>query len=1812
MASGTYDGNFSVNSVYTTNTSAASPVSIEAEPGASVVIDGQGAGVDLFVGAIFVDVTDIGFEGGDGAYGGGGIYNDGTITVTGCTFTGNTTADSGGGGGGIANNGNATVVDSSFSGNSAFAGLDGGGIYSSNGDLTVTDSTFTDNSVSATSVSGSPEGGGIASFGPTTVTGSAFSGNSATGSGDGGGIVSDDSITITDSTFTSNSVSGSGSSGGALELFGTSAVTGSTFTDNSASGPAISAVQTSVSGGAIFVGGTATITGSTFTGNSASGFEATGGGGVATSGGTSVNITGSSFTANSSDGGGGGGLWNEGTATVSDSTLSGNSATTEQGFQGNGGGIENYSGGTLGITDSTLSGNSSNGGNGGGIVNEGTATVADSTLSGNSAGSGNGGGIWNDAYGTLTLTSSTLSGNSATAVQGVGGDGGGIGSQAGGTGTVTVEADVIADSCYGPFTDSGYNVVAFTSGCPALAVGDSSALVSGDLGSLAANGGPTDTFLPVSFYGNPLLGVIPDATLGLCPTVDQRGDSSSGACDAGSVQVPPPPPPLNAPGTPVASAGDGSATVSWAPPTSDGGLPVTSYIVTPTPGCSTCGGLGVSSAGVGQPATVTEVTGLTNGTQYTFTVAATNSAGQGPSSGASNPVTPSGTPALSVSPTAVAFPPTAVGASAVEQQVTVTDPGPGPLTISAVSVIGGSGAFSVDGSTSTCAAGGGLASGGSCTVELTFTPGSAQAYTAQLDLGTNAAGGAATLAVTGTGEATAITHVYNVPDQGNPTVVIEGTGFGNSFPAADLGTSTDTGFFELTDATGSNKWSDGYTGDGCTATVTEWTDTLIVVQANVDTFFRCALAASDILGVTVYNASTAIPGVKATGEAVVAAAGPAPSVTNVSPRSGPLGGGTEVVVTGNGFTNARAVLFGSVAATSMTVMSSTEIDVTSPPSALAEGVSVLVIGSDQVPSATDCWPLQSQCATSFFYMQPSETISDVHLAGGVNGSQNVLGVTVTETGSMSMDASATIEESYNGPPSAVLATGNLSNINASLKVDISGKLSGGSDSSPLIDVPIPLPGSVPDLISLDFRIVSASLSGSAYLTVNFSQLGLQFSNVGYVNGGVTLGTPTLTCAGNVVDLSSIESSLGTLNGCMSMSWDATTSLQVDANPLWLSVGGSSPAGTLEAGIGPEVGFGANGTVSGSWSPASGVQQTGAFNYEGCLAFVNANLDASIGSFSENDSGTFGTADIFGNSTKQCPFKTGGTAATTAAGHTYTASTTPADPTVTTTGPTGIVTISPTNVNPAPVDPPGTTGQYFTVSASNAADVGTATITACGQTASQSVLWYDGTSWQAVPPPATPPGTGCLSSTLSATTVPSVADLGAGVILAVVTTPTVAAVSPASGAAAGGTTVMITGTGMSGATAVSFGSLAVSDFICGDTQCAAVSPPATAAGPVDVTVTTPQGVSPVSANDEFAYTASMTTPPGPAPAVSGLDPPTGPASGGTTVVISGTNLSGVTAVDFGRTPASSFDVVSAGTITAVSPPNAAGTVDVTLTAAGETSSVTSADEFTYSNPPTKTAAAGYWLAAADGGVFSFGGAAFFGSMAGVHLARPVVAMAATPDGAGYWLVAADGGVFAFGDAGFYGSIPGLPAADRPSTPVVGMAPTPDGKGYWEVTSAGDVYSFGDAAFYGPMGRIPLNMPVVGMAPTSDGHGYWLVAADGGVFAFGDAGYYGNGIGAASPDGSLFVGAAPTPDGAGYWLVSANGAVVSEGDAGRFGSLARTTLDKPVVGVAAAPGGSGYWLTAGDGGVFSFDAQFYGSMGGKPLNAPVVGIAASGAS
>jgi hypothetical protein len=93
----------------------------------------------------------------------------------------------------------------------------------------------------------------------------------------------------------------------------------------------------------------------------------------------------------------------------------------------------------------------------------------------------------------------------------------------------------------------------------------------------------------------------------------------------------------DAPTMGTATAGDAAATVTWGAPTVDGGSPVTGYVVSVYQGDATTA-FRTLTAPAG--ATTTQVSGLTNGTPYTFTVAAVNSVGTSPASGRSASVTP--------------------------------------------------------------------------------------------------------------------------------------------------------------------------------------------------------------------------------------------------------------------------------------------------------------------------------------------------------------------------------------------------------------------------------------------------------------------------------------------------------------------------------------------------------------------------------------------------------------------------------------------------------------------------------------------------------------------------------------------------------------------------------------------------------------------------------------------------------------------------------------------------------------------------------------------------------------------------------------------------------------------------------------------------------------------------------------------------------------------------------------------------------------------------------------------------------------------
>jgi hypothetical protein len=159
--------------------------------------------------------------------------------------------------------------------------------------------------------------------------------------------------------------------------------------------------------------------------------------------------------------------------------------------------------------------------------------------------------------------------------------------------------------------------------------------------------------------------------------------------------------------------------------------------------------------------------------------------------------------------------------------------------------------------------------------------------------------------------------------------------------------------------------------------------------------------------------------------------------------------------------------------------------------------------------------------------------------------------------------------------------------------------------------------------------------------------------------------------------------------------------------------------------------------------------------------------------------------------------------------------------------------------------------------------------------------------------------------------------------------------------------------------------------------------------------------------------------------------------------------------------------------------------------------------------------GYYLVGADGGVFAFGTAAYYGGLAGTPLVSPVVAIAADPEDGSYTLVEANGAATTFDAAQ-----PGTPVVDTvtgtSAAPIVAAVDTPDGLGTWLVASDGTVLTTGDAGDLGSPAGTPLNAPVVGVDATQDGLGYTLVAADGGVFSYGDSPFYGSTGGDSTPN------------------------------------------------------------------------------------------------
>ena len=233
------------------------------------MIDGPGAGAVTVSGNNTTEVFNIASDtvvsmsglsiiDGNGTFG-GGLFNEGTLTITNTTFTGNSAPY----GGAIYTralvghplDGILTLTGDTFSGNSATA--ESGAIDNwAGGTVTVTDDTFTGNSA--------PYGGAIGNeWGSVAVSNSTFSNNTAS-TGAGGAIINynpnDDfsnSLSVVGSTISGNTaVNGGGIANGGPD---TLSLTNDTITGNSVTG----------TGGGLYDNGTTTLTDCTVSGNSA-------------------------------------------------------------------------------------------------------------------------------------------------------------------------------------------------------------------------------------------------------------------------------------------------------------------------------------------------------------------------------------------------------------------------------------------------------------------------------------------------------------------------------------------------------------------------------------------------------------------------------------------------------------------------------------------------------------------------------------------------------------------------------------------------------------------------------------------------------------------------------------------------------------------------------------------------------------------------------------------------------------------------------------------------------------------------------------------------------------------------------------------------------------------------------------------------------------------------------------------------------------------------------------------------------------------------------------------------------------------------------------------------------------------------------------------------------------------------------------------------------------------------------------------------------------------------------------------------------
>jgi IPT/TIG domain len=699
---------------------------------------------------------------------------------------------------------------------------------------------------------------------------------------------------------------------------------------------------------------------------------------------------------------------------------------------------------------------------------------------------------------------------------------------------------------------------------------------------------------------------------------------------------------------------------------------------------------------------------------------------------------------------------------------------------------------------------------------------------------------------------------------------------------------------------------------------------------------------------------------------------PVPAVTNVQPNAGPLAGGTSVAISGSGFTGATAVDFGNgQSAAQFTVNSDSSITATSPPGSGTVSITVTTTGGTSASGGS---------AEEFTYAAAPGVTGVSPNTGPLKGGTSVTISGTGFTGATKVMFGSTAATSFKVNSDAQITASSPPTSHTG-SVDVTVTTADGTSATGSAD--LFTYDAVPTVSSVSPR--AGPLSGGATFTIN----GTGFTGASTVAVGPNAATVLTVSSTQITAQLPAATNTGTVNVTVTTpgGTSATSSADdftYDSVPVVASV---SPA------VGP-AGGGTSVTINGS-----GFTGATAVDFAGVQASFTFVSDAKITATSPT--GSVGAADV----TVTTP---GGTSATSTADHfTYfpapavTGVSPGAGPlaggtmvTITGTGLTGATAVSFGSSAGTQVTVVSAT-EVTAVSPGGSAGAVGVTVTTPGGTSSltppdrdQDFTYTNGPTITSLTPAAGPLAGGTAvtiigtnlanasvafgstdvtptSSSATSITVTSPPASQAGEVNVVVSTaggnspttgtasqfsydsvPTVAGITPSDGLDTGGTKVTVTGSGFStGSTTVAFGAKAAQSVtVISDAELTATAP-AEAIGTIDIRVTTPGGTSAASSADQYTFT------PLPKPAIVKLSPSIGPLGGGTKVTISGSKFTGATAVKFGAEPALSYVVDSDTEITAVSPPLAAGTVDVTITTpVGGTSEAVAADRFTYERAP----------------------------------------------------------------------------------------------------------------------------------------------------------------------------------------------------------------------------------------------------------------------